>query len=165
MFVAAASRVVEHSLEAQALNCEQDRLIANDTPELDSIAEHAQQLLRLTAGAGEARAHVCEIIRLASRLRSSNSAERDCLRAIPPLVEHRGRGIRAAQRALRDPLADLLNPMVSGPARDLAAEQVRWVLENFPASTLRSDQLCNDIGARKFALLQRLLAEAPAVMV
>lgn len=161
MLVETANQVVDLSMHGQVANVEQDRMITNDTPELDSIAEHGARLLALSTG--EAREHVREILRLAARLRSSNRTELECLQAIPPLIEHRGRGIRAAQRALRDPLADLLNPMVIGPARELAQAQVRWVLENFPVETLRSEQLRNDIGRRKFGLLQELLQAAVIV--
>lgn len=142
--------VVDEAVQAQALNAEQDRLITNDTVEIDSISEHAERLLRLTAG--EARAHVFEIVRLAANLRKSNDAERECVRRIAPLVEHQGRGIKAAARALRDPLGVLLNPVIRDKAD--ADRRVQWVLENFAPAVLRSAHLSNDLGVRKFSVLQ-----------
>lgn len=96
----AREQATEHVMDAIAANSEQHRLIVNATPEIDSIAEHAERLIRLTQG--EARAHACDILKLAAAVQQSNRAEAERVRAIPPLLEDRTRwGVKKAAAALR----------------------------------------------------------------
>jgi hypothetical protein len=147
---AAAARrdLLEPALDARAHNLTQAQLIANPTPEVDSLLEHVHALGR-DLPASQRRAHVHEALRLIRDLFNSNRAEGECEQTIAGAADQlaaalragtveRGWTVKRVARELRDPLAVLVNPIIRGDKRDDALRRVMRVVDQAPVELLTS---------------------------
>lgn len=158
---------LEPSLEAQAFNAGEERLIVNLSPECDSILEHGQALLKIVGPAG--REHLVALLRLVAQVAHLNRAERECVRKVAGAADDltrdlrnqelnggRGRGAggyRPVAAALKQPLAVLsdVDPEVVAAVRAVDA-----VIASTPAALLMSDAVRRELRERKSGTLLEL---------
>jgi hypothetical protein len=152
--------VVEQAITGQLVNREQDQRLLNPTPEIDSLAE----VLIALHGADDRRVRKALAVTglgLVKQIRALNNTEHDCHQEVAGTAERLGRDawtIKRLATELRPLLGDLANPMIRGRRRDERLERLAEIVSDAPRENLRSASLRNEIGLRKFDLLQQLLA-------
>lgn len=162
--------VLEPTLDAIALNRHQARLVANPTPEVDSLAEHVRELARLATR--QQRPHLLAVLELLRTLAASNDAEQTQEQTVAGLVDRMvseqrdlelngtsRKSARACSRALRPVLADLLNPMLAAehPARTRLLHQL---VREFGPDVCLSEGVRHSLAGRKARLLENLIGVA-----
>jgi hypothetical protein len=157
---------LEPGMDARALNIEQARLLENETPGLDSLAEVldvARPLL--PPGLGSV------LVSVATRLDTSNEVEGRMEQAIAGAadgltrtlrgLELAGNGspfvARAIARRLREPLATVADPAAAG-ARELveAGRIIGEVLGSVPATQVFTATVAHELGEEKYRALCEL---------
>lgn len=158
--------VLMPALDARALNTDQALLIANPSPEVDSLEEYVRSL----DGAVHQQV-MTALLGLCRRLADSNDEEGEIEREIAGTSERlaaqlyttRGRsqplGVRKVANQLRAPLNVLEKPReFDGIAYFQASCAVRVLIEQMPTDRLLSDWMRKELGRTKFELLVRLAA-------
>lgn len=152
---------LHHAMDARAANLEQDRLLHNPDPEINSIAEFAPYVR------AEARPKF-EV--LVGRTLRSNIAEGNSEMEMAGLMEDELARKRLAPtserwtakriaRELRDPLAVIAAPAKhDGIAFYRACTTVRELVRELPSHQLLSGAVRHELRATKFALLAKLIA-------
>jgi hypothetical protein len=164
-------RVLNPILDANALNRQQQRLIANSTPEIDSIAE---AFIDVAAENDPAlrRRKALHGMALLKQLVAANRAEGECERQAAGELDHFARSVRDAElnggappkewsakrvaRETRDALAVLGQPFTSDEQRHDAMTVVQRVIAECPRHVLLSDRTAYELSTRKFRLLAEL---------
>lgn len=162
--------ILEPTLDAQALNATQARLIANPTPEVDSLVEHVTELARTATT--EQRQHLHAILTLTRELFQSNQAEGDLERTVAGAADHLTSELRNNElnadrapawparriaRMVRGPLADLLNPVIADTGR--ALQELQQALQQIPTTALLTVAVRHELGCRKYTKLTELHAQ------
>lgn len=156
----AAEAIRADALDAQALNHHQRLLVVNPSDEIDSIAEHVRELVRLATPAQ--RPHLRAVLKMLRDLVNSNQAEAERERRIAGAADHLASvgepwGKRRVARELRDPLANLASPIITGAARDDALRRVLDVVALSTRENVLSETVLHEIGAKRFALLTEIV--------
>lgn len=166
--------VRDQALDGLVHNQDQRRLIYNpDTEAADSLIEHLALLARTSAP--EQRPHIKAALDIARRISQSNRLEgargRQVAGSTDRLADELQRitqggvaplGRRRAARELRGPLANLVNPLVAGTARDEALAAVRDVVSRSSRDNVLSNTVRHEIGPKRYALLVELVSTMDA---
>ena len=161
---------LEPVLDARAHNVLQERLIANKTPEVDSVAD---LLGVLTADTRGEREILRKLYATAGMLRGSNrqeGASEQSIAAAADVLATDLRGIelngvttaltaKSIARQLREPLRMLaLSPVAAGAFVE-AGRTIERVVARAPLAQLLSPAVEHELGAEKFQVLRELLAQ------
>lgn len=161
------ARVVDPLLDARALNLQQQRLIHNASPEVDSLVEHVRELARTVTV--EQREHLAAILDLVRDLAESNTTEGDLQRAVVGAAEEMAHealdrrvrdalGVKAIANTLREPLGVIAHPDQHPAAAFMSAVDVVYdVLARVPAEKLTARSVCHELGIRKYTALVELV--------
>lgn len=170
-------RALAPVLDARAENLHQQRLIANPTPQIDSICEHLHALAATATPAQ--RHHVRELVRLVRALAASNTTEGERETAVAGVCDQLAHDLRHAEsaqrrartitvrslaRALRGPLDVLVHARRhDGTAYVAAVRAVEDVLRTVPSAHLLDNvSLRHELGLAKYDRLVALIAERTA---
>lgn len=162
---AITNQALEEQLTGMAVNRNQDRQLANRTPEIDSLAE-----ILLAIHSAESptvrRQLVVAGLDLIRQIRELNDVEHGCEQRTAGLAQQITPQLAAARRRwtikrlaaeLRPLLADLANHMVHGDTQKDRLARLATIVAEAPQENLRSVALRHELGVRKFTLLQELL--------
>lgn len=168
--------ILDHALDAQSANDEQQRLLSNPlTPEVDSLEEHLRALLREGACPRRVRAMYVLIV----KLEASNRIEREQERAIATEADELTRAARAAEsgqvacrlprhelaRALREQLDPMLaverGEAVDADRLDEARRELAALFASSTRTQLLGGGMAKLLGPTKTELLGRLVAQRP----
>jgi hypothetical protein len=168
---------LEPGLEAVALNRQQQRLLYDPSPAVDSALEHLLALWRLAGppsspqGSPDVAAHVTATLSLGRRLASSNAREREHVRAVCGEADRLTRDLRFAERVAADAglSAKAIARQVRAPLTVLEGRDPddQWavvdavfaldlVFAAVPAAQLFSPAVRHELRGRRFALLREL---------
>lgn len=168
-------RILNPVLDARAENLRQARLIANASPEVDSIVEHVREIAR-NATPGQ-RGHLGALLLLVRDLAQSNAAEGNREAGVAGVVDQLasdlrrhetstplGMGAQDLARRLRGPLGILANPRAAGGTKYVAAVRaIEDVLAVVPSCHLLDNvTLRHELGVRKYSGLCDLIRERVA---
>jgi CHAT domain-containing protein len=163
-------RVLNPTMDARAHNLHQARLIANPTPEIDSIVEHLAAIAETATDTQ--RGHVLELLRLVRDLAASNHAEGTRQQTVAGVVDRLAAdlrrhettartsfGVQQLARALRKPLETIVNARGAGSAKYVTAvRQIEDVLRMVPATHLLDNvSLRHELGVAKYDALTRII--------
>lgn len=163
---------LEPALDARALNDAQQRLIQNDTPEVDSVTEHLTLIGRHLRGT-DATPDLVHLFDRVLELRDSNVAEGGLERTICGradrlvtdlrTLELSGSGgpsplaARSLARRLREPLRVIAEPPLGDPRALVdAGRKVGEVIAHIPAEQLFTRDVTRELGERRAATLRAL---------
>lgn len=177
MTPATAARCMRDSaLDGLVHNQDQARLIANPTVEVDSLVDHLTVLARTSMP--EQRRHIRAALDIARRLHESNQLEAACERHIAGAADRAAdelelitasgvapMGRRRVARALRDPLANLCNPVIRGARRQAAMDAVVDVCRRSTRANVLSTTVRHELGVKRFSLLTELVDAMPAEVI
>ncbi len=164
--------IVGHCLDALAANADQSRRMYNPSGPVDSALEHLTEAAKLTAGA--ARQHILAAVSDILAAEKSNRSERASGQAVAGTAEQigcKGLTVKDAARRLREPLATLANPVITGARRDTARLAVLAVIDEarpgllfVPASGRIRAGLAGELNSvAKATAFERVAAEGRAV--
>lgn len=168
--------LLEPTLDAKALNQHQQRIVANPSPECDSLVEHISAVARTATP--EQRDHLYAIARLLNDLAHANHAEGECERMVAGAADQLVTDLRddelnhtvkdrltakSIARRLRGPLTVLASPtFASAAALVEAIRVVDDVLARASTGLLLSVAVRHELGVAKFTLLSELHASRKA---
>jgi hypothetical protein len=166
-------QVLEPALDGIAENLRQAHLIANATIDIDSLAEIMLELDR-AATTGRQRELTRRGLDLVRQLHASNTVEREFERNVAGAadqlvtdlrrIERKGNvstawTVKKLARALRAPLADIGNPIITGDRHGDALVSVGRIFEEAPAALILSVGVRHELGVKAFSRLTALHAE------
>ena len=166
-----ASKGLAHVMDARGANLEQNALLYNPSPEVDSLAELPAELLRQVRAGNIDPALFATWAKLSRRLLESNIAEGASeMTAAGLLEDHIARArtaplaarmtAKSIARRLRDPLRVMLDPAAHDAIEFFrAAGAIRDVLAACPREQLLAPAVEHHLGGRKFRLLTQLFAD------
>lgn len=153
----------EPSLEGHAANLEQAFLLANDTPEIDCLADVLLPLVKIAPGVAQ------QAFKYLQKIVDSNRAEGSTLKAIVRTSDALATDLRRLElndptyealtargiaRAVRDALTVYSTPGEYTPAEFVAAVRaIDTVIDRAPAVMLFAPRVRKELRERKFRLL------------
>lgn len=162
---------LDPAMDAIALNREQQRLVYDPSPEVDSLLEHVNALAAAAPGP------TGTILALLRRFLASNQLEGDSERRIAAAADQLTRDLRRSElnsvaprphaaipakrlaRTLRGPLAAILSPADRDPLAFVAAvRRVDDAIRAVPTVQLLAPTVRRGMRAEQFALLELLVA-------
>lgn len=156
--------VLDPSLEGIALNLQQERLVCNPSPEVDSLVEHINALARTDPG------RASDMMRLLTQLVASNQLEREQWRKPAGFADRTARHLRDTElngggprgvpaRQIATTFRDPLDAFAAARDRATVLQVVAAIrlLTTVPADQLLAPAVLHNLGKAKGRLLEQIV--------